>query len=138
MIATLRRSERVSMALLSRVPDRGPAPGGRVRGGCGAGHMERRAGPPWRPPRQGASHTRPPAPSTGAVSAGPLAGQLANALGTAPVDGGLHHREDRTLQRGCGQDLAPAVVLGGGVGGVVLAGHDLPDLLEHDAGEDTA
>src|SRR6266498_4736039 len=65
----------------------------------------------------------------------PGAGQLADPFGAAPVDGGLDDREDRALQGRGDQDLGPALVPVEGVGCLVVAGRELPDLLEHEPGD---
>src|ERR1700754_681834 len=65
----------------------------------------------------------------------PPPGEPLHARRAAAVDGGLDQGEDRALERGGGQHLGPAAVLVGGVGGVVVAGDPLPDLLEDHAGQ---
>lgn len=54
-----------------------------------------------------------------------------------PVDGGFHESEDRTLQRGGSQDLAPASVFVGGVRRLVVTRDVFPDLFEHQTGHGT-
>src|SRR3954469_4186656 len=68
----------------------------------------------------------------------PDAGQLLEAVGAAAVDGRLHEREDRALEGGGREHLAPAVLALLRVGRVLLAGDQLPDLLEDRAADQAA
>src|SRR4051812_1783724 len=63
----------------------------------------------------------------------PLTGDPADADRATTVHRRADRCEDRPLQGGGGDDLAPAPVLVGGVRGVVVAGGQLPALLEHEA-----
>src|SRR3954454_22359074 len=68
----------------------------------------------------------------------PDAGQLAKALCATAVNGGLDEGEDSSLDGGRGQARAPAARVLRGLWPLPLAGHHLPELLEHCPGNDPA
>src|SRR4051794_22184491 len=68
----------------------------------------------------------------------PDAGQLLEAVGAPAVDCRLHEREDRALEGGGLEPLAPAVLALLRLGRVLLAGDQLPDLLEDRAADQAA
>src|SRR4051794_22415683 len=124
------------------VPAIAQAAGSVLRGSDGSVAAWRRPSPRrarLSPPALGCRHhARRPRPGASARvyvnfdvdSAGPVPGGTAHPGGPGPIDGRLDDREDGTLDGGRDENLAPAPVLVGSVGGVVVPPGELPDLLE--------
>src|SRR5690349_15221931 len=102
--------------------------------GCGLAFGSALASPPSStavPPLRGLLPFLGPFP-------GPYAGELAGPLRGTAVNRGLDQRIHRPLQGSGQQDLAPAAPRVGRLGGILLTGSELPNLLEDHPGKHPA
>src|SRR5581483_3876467 len=95
--------------------------------------------PTWRPGSVIIARRFCPEPGRAKRSfAGPDAGGLLESPQAPPVDQGLDAAGDGPLHRRRGEDLPPAAVRLRGLGGLLLPGDPLPDLLEQRSGHESA